>query len=167
MSDPESLRRLNALEADVRILKTKEVPRSGITAQVYNNANLSIANNTVTALTMNSERSDTDGMHSTSVNTSRLTCVTPGTYIITGNAAFASNATGIRVLSIRANGTTDLAKVDSDAVATDVTVLSVSKVVTLGVGEYVELTVYQNSGGNLNVQANTNYSPEFTAARIA
>lgn len=140
---------------------------TGITAQVYNSANISIANNTVTALTFDSERANTNGMHSVSVNTGRLTVVTAGNYTITGNVSFAANATGIRVVTIRANGTTDLAKIVAQAVTTgDVTVLPVSKTVSLGVGEYVELTVFQTSGGNLNVLASANYSPEFTAVRV-
>ena len=45
---------------------------------VYNNANISIATGTNTALTFNSERYDNAAMHSTSSNTQRITAPTGG-----------------------------------------------------------------------------------------
>ena len=36
----------------------------------------------------------------------------------------------------------------------------------LNVGDYIECFVRQDSGGNLNVRAAGNYSPEFYAVRI-
>ena len=49
-------------------------------ARVYNTGNLTITNATETALTYNSEHFDTDTIHDTGSNTSRLTCKTAGKY---------------------------------------------------------------------------------------
>ena len=71
-----------------------------IGARVYNNANISIPDSTVTALTFNSERWDTDSIHSTVSNTSRLTAQTASKYDIKGNIKWASNSTGTRLIII-------------------------------------------------------------------
>lgn len=136
--------------------------------RVYNNANISIPNNALTALTFNSERYDTGGLHSTSANTSRLTCLTAGKYRITGHVEFATNPTGYRHLKIRLNGTTDLAGMTllPLTAAPDITQISLSTEYALAVNDYVELAVAQTSGGALNVTAVSNSSPEFSMSFI-
>ena len=75
--------------------------------RVYNDANISVSVSGVQqALTFNSERYDTYGMHSTSVNQSRLTVPRSGTYNIFGQIEYASNSTGVRFASIRLDGVT-------------------------------------------------------------
>ena len=73
-------------------------------ARAYNDAAISIPNATTTALTFNSERWDTNTIHSTVTATGRLTAVTAGVYNIFGHVRFASNNTGSRIVSIRLNG---------------------------------------------------------------
>ena len=51
-------------------------------ARVHNSANISVSDSTWTSMTFDSERYDTDSIHSTASNTSRLTCVTAGKYLI-------------------------------------------------------------------------------------
>lgn len=137
-------------------------------ARVYNDANISIDHNTLTALTFNTERYDTASFHSTSSNTSRLTAPTAGLYIIGGSAQFAVNATGRRRVSIRLNGTTEIAvqepAVDADAAINWSAALSTSY--ELAASDYVELLVFQTSGGALNVAAQNNHSPEFWISRV-
>jgi hypothetical protein len=136
-------------------------------ARVYNSANISITNNTVTALTFDSERWDNGDLHSTSANTSRLTAPITGLYEIGGCVRIAANATGIRSAMIRLNGTTDIASITeptpSAGAASD---FNPSTPYQLAAGDYVELTVYQNSGGALNVTAAGNFSPEFWMVRL-
>ena len=79
---------------------------TSIGARVYNSAAQSITTSSATALTFDTERYDTDTIHSTSVNTSRLTCITAGIYIISGQMEFASNTVGLREVFIQLNGTT-------------------------------------------------------------
>lgn len=137
-------------------------------ARVYNSANISLTSGADTALTFDTERYDTDTIHSTSSNTGRLTATTAGKYTISGTAAFAANATGARGLGIRLNGTTfiALARVPAVAGGTDITSLTVTTDYNLSATDYVELIGYQTSGGSLNVLAGGNYSPEFMMDRI-
>lgn len=131
-------------------------------ARVYNNANISIPDATFTALTFNSERYDTGGLHSTSVNSGRLTCVTAGKYLITASVEFAANATGYRQIALAVNAVTliggQLVPTSSGSVVTQLTVTSLYH---LAVNDYVVVLVGQNSGGALDVNATGNLSPEF------
>lgn len=173
--DPYAIERLVAplierqgkIERDVERLQTRSVGHVSSGARVYNNANLPITNATLTALTFNTERYDTHAFHSTSVNTSRLTVPAAGRYFAGGNVIFASNATGIRQVYIRLNGTTYIAQIGVDAVSTDATVLDIETVWLCAAGDYVELVVYQSSGGSLNVEVHSARSPEFYIERVA
>lgn len=155
-----------------KTLSTSNTIQTGTTiktpmARVYNNAVQSIADNTITTITFNSERFDTDSMHSTSVNTSRLTCNTAGVYMIGAHIGIASNATGIRNVYIYLNGTTYIAINIAPAVNGDASIYSVSTLYELAATDYVELRVYQNSTGSLNTVQTGNYSPEFWITRVA
>jgi hypothetical protein len=138
-----------------------------IGARVYNSANIACASGAAVLLTFDSERYDTDSIHSTTANTGRLTVTTAGKYHITGQASFASNSTGARGLFVRLNGTTELAHVRQSAVGgTDITILNVSTTYDLAATDYVELLAYQTSGGSLNVTVLGNFSPEFMMHRL-
>lgn len=136
-------------------------------ARAYHSADQSVANATLTALVLNSERFDTELIHDTVTNNSRLTCKTAGKYIITASAGFAANATGLRLIGIRLNGTTYIAQsVTNNVGAGQNTNMECSAVYDLALNDYVELIGYQTSGGALNVAALGNYSPELAMARI-
>lgn len=167
MSDAGLLDVLHDLERRIGQTEVKEVPLSGVYCRVFNTSAISIVTATNTALTFDSETYDTDGMHSTSANTGRLTCVHAGNYHIWGNVEFASNATGVREVFIRRNGADVLAVLLVPACNGAVTVLAVATDFLLSVGDYVELLVFQNSGGNLNVDAANFYTPYFGMTRIA
>lgn len=136
-------------------------------ARVYNDANISVANATVQPLTFNSERFDTDALHSTSVNTGRLTAPVTGTYLIFAAATFAANATGQRVLQLRLNGTTFISRVGDVSTSANLSALETSTIYQLTAGDYIEAIVYQDSGGALNVSATANYSPEFAMVLLS
>jgi hypothetical protein len=99
------------------------------------------------------ETHDTDTIHSTSVNTTRLTCVTTGVYSIGGSLMYAANATGNRDAYILLNNTTFIAADNRAARATGGTTLTPQTIYPLTAGDYVELVTYQTSGGALNVEA--------------
>lgn len=113
----------------------------------------SISNNTLTALTFNNELFDTDGFHSTSTNTSRLTVPSgkAGYYQIYGTTIFDTNATGKRYLNINKNGSLLFSGGELLASST----LYISSIVgitaNLAEGDYIEFIAYQNSGGALNI----------------
>jgi hypothetical protein len=148
-------------------LQAQQVGRGPAQARVTNSANISLTNNTVTALTFDTERWDTGNFHSTSSNTSRFTAPTAGLYEIGGCVRFAANATGQRNIRIRLNGTSDLAFVNiPTSSATAVTILTVSTLYQLSATDYVELVALQNSGGALNAELSADYSPEFWIVRL-
>lgn len=138
-------------------------------ARVYNSADQSIPNAEFTALAFNSERYDTDTIHDNSTNNTRLTCKTAGVYIIIGQVQFESNATGDRGVRIMLNGTNQLALVWQAAATTGNKYFIAQTLFTLEVNDYVELFVYQSSGGALNsVKSVSGYgSPEFMMQRIS
>ena len=152
---------LDTLSDDITFLANP--PR----CRVYNSANISLTTGVDTALTFNSERYDTDTMHSTAVNTSRITFTTAGTYDIKGHVSFAANATGQRTLLVRVDGATIIAVQKTDATAAGSVEVSVATEYAFTAGQYVELVASQNSGGALNVTAGGNYSPEFSARLVA
>jgi hypothetical protein len=165
MIELELLKRIEELSARVAELETRELPP--IACRVYNDADISIPNATSTALTFNSERSDVYAMHSTSSNTSRITFSLGGWYYVWGGVAFAANATGYRQVSIRLGGSTPLAvHGDGAPPASFFSYMTVSTLYYFAATNYVELVVYQNSGGSLNVNVAANHSPEFGAIRL-
>jgi hypothetical protein len=136
-------------------------------ASVYNNANISIPNNSATAATFNTEDYDTDNIHSTVSNTGRLTCQTAGKYLIVANYSLAGNASGIREFFIKLNGGNYIAADSGKApIAADAWRNSLSKIIELAVSNYVEFVVFQNSGGALNLEYSADFSPYFSMHRI-
>ena len=97
---------------------------------------------------MDAETFDTDAMHSTSVNNSRLTIVTTGMYLIVGSLGFAANATGYRQAGIYKNGVLAQRAIVMAASA-GTTVVPIHGMLSLTAGDYVELAGAQNSGGAL------------------
>jgi len=136
-------------------------------ARVYNTTAISCANGAAVLLTFDSERYDTDNIHSTATNTGRLTATTAGKYHITGEATFAANATGNRGIVLRINGVTEIAHVRVPAAGgSDVTMLSISSTWDMAATDYVELMAYQTSGGVLSVTNLAAASPEFMMHRL-
>jgi hypothetical protein len=140
-------------------------------ARVYNDAAIDPAPGNWVTLTFNTERFDTDAMHSTSTNTSRLTVPTggDGLYLIGAHVEFDySGATsgalvcGVRILL---NGTTVIGQ-DYRTLATqsslgiDMTV-GCTTLYNLAATNYVEVQAFTQ--GDVNVLATAAYSPEFWA----
>lgn len=136
-------------------------------ARVYHNANQTITTATDTVLAFNSERFDSHGFHDTVTNNSRLTIPAgkAGKYMIGASSDWVANATGIRELRLRINGTTYIALTTGDAdLVGEGWRNTLATLYDLAVGDYVEAIVRQTSGGNLDVQTNGSYSPEFWLA---
>lgn len=137
-------------------------PREGCRA--YNTANISINNNTVTALTFDSTRFDPFNMFT--LTGSQININRAGRYHFGGCIEFAADINGYRQLGLRLNGTTFIAinnKTPLGGIADRMTIDSIYEFVS---GDYVELIVYQDSGVALNIVAAGNYSPEFYCARV-
>jgi hypothetical protein len=116
-------------------------------------ANQSISDSTQTLALFDTEEADTHGMHSTVSNTSRLTCVRAGWYLVMASPAWTAGA-GRRLHMILKNGT-EVARSEwpsANPPGGGVPDQSFTKLVSLAVNDYVELQVLQSSGGNLNLQ---------------
>jgi len=120
-----------------------------------------------TAITMDIEDRDNDGMHSTSSNTSRLTANTPGWYLAAGGVTFVANATGSRTTFWRLNGTTVQPALGGNQVTASAGASSRVPCAPyhffLNVTDYLEILGNQNSGGNLNTEALTGEQPSLSA----
>jgi hypothetical protein len=134
---------------------------TSISARVYNNADISVANASTVAVTFNSERYDTSAIHSTSVNTDRLTLPFAGKWRFGATVNWDANATGTRALLIEKNGSTFHAYVDRAANAAGGTPMIIAGEDVFAINDYIRLMVVQNSGGSLNLKSQANYSPEF------
>jgi hypothetical protein len=119
----------------------------------YHNTTQSVNSGTSTALNLNSEDSDANGMHDTVTNNTRVTVGVTGSYKAHGRALFATNATGQRIIFIRKNGTTEMAKVivakNDGTNATAIEVHMATEALTAG--DYLELIAFQDSGAAINV----------------
>ena len=125
-----------------------------ISARVTNTSQ-SISNNSATVVTYGSETFDTDTIHDTGSNTSRLTATTAGKYLILSSGSIGCNTTGDRQIRLRVNGTTTIANVTgkSTVCANEAHYMQVSAYYNFSATNYVETLVYQDSGGSLTFAA--------------
>lgn len=138
-----------------------------IGARAYNDANFNHdSTGNWKKLTFNSERWDTDSIHSTSSNTGRLTAKTAGKYIIWGGIQWAADANGRRHVDIYLNNTTTIARQTELNPTATAARQTITTIYDLAADDYVELRGWQNSGGNLSIEAQSNWSPEFSMARV-
>lgn len=160
-----------ATQAELEIEKLRltalESSTTSIEARVYNSVALSILTGTLTSITFNSENYDNGNLHSTSVNTGRLTAPVAGLYEIGGSVQWQTNATNQRQLRITSSVGGTLV-VENMMALTDGNqpLMVINTQFRLIANEFVTLDVYQNSGSTLNIEAAGFYSPAFWMARI-
>ena len=129
-------------------------PASGSTfvgASVSNSTTQAISNNTHTAVTWDTEEFDTDAFHSTATNTSRFTIPAGkgGKYLFNCSVRWDNNGSSDRILEIYKNGTIFAAL---DVLTGNYPGYMVSRTLNLVATDYVELYVYQNSGGSRTLE---------------
>lgn len=136
------------------------------TARVGNNANVAVPGNAAfTVIPMNAETFDATAMHRTDVDTSRITVATAGVYVVTTHITWEANQVGARELNLRKNGTVVVARAVQDGNgAGNTTDQSLTTLVQLNAGDFVETVVRQNSGSPLNVLTTDDFSPRLAAA---
>lgn len=140
-------------------------PSSGSTfvgVSIYNSSAIAVANGTYVAFTANAENFDTDGFHSTSSNTSRITIPTGkgGKYLVTAKIAMQASAIGTRYCSIYKNGSNVGAASFVPTVGTFS--FGFSYVETAVATDYFELYTYQDSGGSRDIYGQNYVPPEGT-----
>jgi hypothetical protein len=144
-------------------------PASGSTfvgANVVSTTNQSIANATFTIANFGSENFDTNTFHDNTTNNSRMTIPSGkgGYYLVTCAMQFASNDTGFRAVILNKNGSNyqNLNWVDADS-GNNIWA-SGSATVSCVPTDYLEIEVYQNSGGALNLNAGSNFTISYLGA---
>jgi hypothetical protein len=136
---------------------------------LYKASNQTISNNTWTTITWSNEYFDTDGFHSTSTNTSRITIPSGkgGKYLFSGQISFASNGDNARLGRIQKNGSQISIPLSVQATysgAGDGTTATFLWLVDLVATDYIELGAYQNSGGNLAFTTDAQFNCQYLGA---
>jgi hypothetical protein len=121
--------------------------KGAISASVYNTTVFNPANTTFTTLTFDSESWDTDSMHSTVTNTSRITIPKTGYYRIELQGIWQNNTTGGRGARFLNNGSAIFTQF-LKAVAGDFNYYY-PYTAKLTANDYLEVQMYQDSGGAL------------------
>lgn len=138
-------------------------------AHAYHSATQSIPNVTMTAALLDSELYDTDAFHDTATNNSRITIPAgkAGKYLLVGSVLWANTGANRRIVIFRKNGTTDLANPDEreggNGVYNPASICTT--VADLAAADYVEMMVYQNSGGALAIGDGT-YAQNQTSIKV-
>lgn len=119
-------------------------------------ATQSVPADTPTVMSLTTEVEDTDGMHDTAANQSRITIRTPGIYTIIGaiqSLTFISTATGRVTVSIRKNGTTTLDQRQIPVTAAAARSMGAEWTGRLQAGDYVELLGQVDNSGTVDLFA--------------
>lgn len=133
--------------------------------RVTRSALQTISTATSTLVTFDVEIYDNGGYHSTVSNTDRITIpsVPNGFYWIYGSVQFAGNNTGYRELRLKFGGGIYARLRQYGQISSNT--LNIGMVLFLAATNYLQLEVYQNSGGNLNL-LQQNGLPVFGATRL-
>jgi hypothetical protein len=124
----------------------------------YSGTGIATATSTATLVTFDSEGWDTDSMHSTASNTSRITINTSGQYLVNFYARFPPNATGYRMLNLRLNsagssgGGSTMSTIAIAAAPTTSTFVTRTFELTCTAGDHYELFATQSSGSSLTLE---------------
>jgi hypothetical protein len=113
----------------------------------YNGADQTIPNSTMAYLTFDTDDVNTNAMWEGVTNPSRITIPTTGVYIFGANARWENNANGERRVQIFRNRVTVLAQEVSGVSGAYFHTFSVSGMKDLTAGWYLEVGVFQESGG--------------------
>ena len=131
---------------------TTVLPKGAPAFHVYDTSGQSISNSTFTKVTFNNETFDTDNMFASST----FTPTVAGYYQINGNVGFAGATTGYAQIKIYKNGSAfsgGSGIPNNNNIGGQVMVSSV--VYCNGSTDYIELYAWQNSGGTLAFQTNS------------
>jgi len=125
----------------------------------------------VTDLPFNTERYDTDGMHSTTTNTHRIRFNTAGLYLVVGQVTIQQNATGSRALNMDLRGPVSPAATIASVLHTAGSAgfskrLIVSTVWKFLIGDEVSIAAFQDSGVTLNAEPADAFGYELSATWI-
>lgn len=131
--------------------------------------NTSGSASTFTAIPFDTEIADTDTMHSTTSNTSRITATTAGLYLVTGSAAIAAQAAAsslylqVYVSGAAPNSNYSNIYIPASGSGPNITYgLSISRFIRLSAGQYVELMI-ACTATTVAIASGNNLKPSFQA----
>lgn len=134
-------------------------PSSAVTfsgVAVNRSTDLSTSNNVVTSITFDTEIYDTDGYHSTSTNTERLTIPAgkSGYFLWIMEGAWETNTSNIRQFIFYKNGTRLNTPNGYESITSSAGYPTITRsyVLNLTAGDYIEVRAYQGSGSTLAIR---------------
>jgi hypothetical protein len=141
---------------------------SFVGAKATSSSATSATNGTWVAIAFQTEDFDTDGFHSTSTNTSRITIPSgkAGKYLFIGAGGLVSAGagTGRRFMTLYKNGVQiALTQVEFTASSNAVMQLQTTAILDLAVSDYIELYILQTSGSAINTDL-TSLTCQFVGA---
>lgn len=92
--------------------------------------------------------------------------VSAGNYGVSATVRWSGDATGIRFIGIRKNGTDFFAEAQLDSPGTSDLIMNCFGMVALAEGDYVELIVEQETGGDLDIISANFFAPVIRGFRI-
>lgn len=127
--------------------------------RAYRTTDVNLTTGTDTAVSLQNAASDAWGCWVAGAAT-KLSAPITGRYLATAVVRFEANPTGLRAAWITKNGTDTIGRVQVAALSGSPTMLTVAATPTdLVKGDFIELNVRQNSGGDLALVAADNYFP--------
>ena len=129
-------------------------------ASVYHSSSQSFTSGAAAFLAFNSENYDTDTMHNTVTNNSRLTITTNGVYLFTFYGYFSSNSTGRRYAALIGNGADYLVTDTRTAISGSLTGLHFSFIGAFVATDYVQVEAFQDSGGSLSIDTGAYFAAQ-------
>ena len=121
--------------------------------RAHQTAAQSVASNTATVVTLDAETVDTDGIHSLTTNTSRLTIVSGGTYRVTGTCGL-NAGTGVVTVRLTKNGVVTTA-VRTMLGASSAVYTPITDEIPCVATDYVEMTVTHTNSTAINTTASS------------
>lgn len=116
----------------------------------------SINNATDTIINWTSEDIDTLNGHDNVTNNTRYTAQAGGQYLCIATIPWANNATGVRRVDFRVNGTANKTGGTYAPGSSIESSSNASRIISLSFGDYVEVMVHQTSGGALDARGTFN-----------
>lgn len=143
------------------------IPTGRHAARAVRSSALSPAHDTETTINFDgADRFDVGGMHDPASNSHRLTAQKAASFFVGAHVAFDLNGSGHRILSIRHQGATRIARAGTKGNGDAEAGLCTATVYKFGLGEWVDFQAYQSSGGALPLGTTQQYGMEAWAVEL-
>lgn len=137
---------------DLGVKWTSAPVPTAVACRIHLGSDMSLSNNSDTAVSFNTEDEDTDSLHSTVTNPTRITIPTDkdGFYFFSARVWWDTNTSGKRRLTLKRNGGAIMQSIVNPQ-SGSAWAQEIHTIFNFTAGDYVELFVYQDSGGTRTV----------------